>query len=340
MLPSIAAAQIKWTESSTGSDASLRGISVVGGKTIWACGSVGTVVRTNDGGKSWNQCGPSEFNRLEFRSIAAFSDQDATIASAGTPAVILQTRDGGKTWQERYRNEAKTAFFDALKFWNVSGTTARNPKQGIACSDPVDGRFLVVTTSDGGDTWKAIDAAAAPAARDDEAAFAASNSSLLVGKNGVAWFGTGGAASDHSRVLFSEDYGQQWAAFDCPISSGQAAGIFSIASSTDETTLIAVGGDSRPGEPSKQTAAISRDGGRSWKVAAKPPAAFVSAVTFRADNANEKWIAVGPTGSFASADGDHWERFSNAGFHAIAVSDSGTILAVGSAGRFAFSTGK
>jgi photosystem II stability/assembly factor-like uncharacterized protein len=340
VLPSIANAQIQWAESSTGCEASLRGISVVGEETIWACGAAATVVRSSDGGKTWEKCGPGDYQGLEFRSIAACNERQATIASAGTPAVILQTSDGGKTWKQRYRNEAKTAFFDGLKFWNSRNGTGLQAKHGIAFSDPIEGRFLIVTTNDSGNSWQAVDAANSPQSRENEAAFAASNSALLVGENGLVWIGTGGTVSDHSRVLFSQDSGQHWSSFDCPISSGQAAGIFSLAATNDQKTLVAVGGDYRPEELSRQTAAISRDGGRTWQIAAKPPTEFVSAVAIRAGRLAESWIAVGPTASFVSSDGDHWERFSNTGFHAIAISNSGTVFAVGSAGRFAISTGK
>ena len=117
-LPGIAQAQqLLWQESSTGCEASLRGLSVVDDQTLWASGAKATVVRSVDAGASWQSCGPQGFDQLEFRSIVALDDQTATLASAGTPAVILQTCDGGRTWNETFRHPSPAAFFDGMRFW-------------------------------------------------------------------------------------------------------------------------------------------------------------------------------------------------------------------------------
>lgn len=315
--------QLSWLESSTGCDASLRALSVVDDQTLWASGANATVVRSVNGGADWIACGPSGFDKLEFRAIVAVNDQVATIASAGTPAIILQTRDGGKSWTETYRHPSPVAFFDAMRFWDR--------ENGIVFSDPVDGRISIATTSDAGATWRIVAPENIPLANDKEGGFAASNSVLCVSKNGRAWIGTGGAESPTSRIYATSDFGKRWSVYPCPLASNAAAGVFSIAMHPALDLLIAVGGDYRPEATSITTAALSRDLGQTWKLAAQSPNTFVSAVCL----AQSKYVvATGPTSSFFSSDGDKWTSFATSGFHAMESSSSGNVYAVGSQGRF------
>jgi photosystem II stability/assembly factor-like uncharacterized protein len=314
---------LRWQESSTGCDASLRGLSVVDDHTLWASGANATVLRSVDGGKTWNSCGPSGFEKLEIRSIVAVNDRIATVASAGTPAVILQTQDAGQTWKEVFRHASPVAFFDAMRFWD--------PQHGMVFSDPVDGRILIVITTDGGQTWQVIPPERIPLATEKEGGFAASNSALCVGKEGRAWIGTGGAESPTSRVYSTSDYGKSWSVNACPLNSDTAAGVFSIAVHQQLSLLIAVGGDYRPEATSATTAAFSRDLGQSWQLASQPPAVFVSAVAVAK---SKLLIATGPTSSYYSNDGDHWKQFSATGFHATEASPTGKVYAVGANGRF------
>ncbi len=321
--------QLQWLERATGFDASLRGLSAVDDRVLWACGSKATVIRSSDGGEQWVKCGPSNLGELEIRSIIAFDDRTATIASAGTPAVIMQTHDGGQSWNEVFRHPSNMAFFDGLKFWDK--------RRGIAFSDPVDGRLLIATTADGGASWQVVAPEKLPFAREKEGGFAASNSALCVGPKGLAWIGTGGTVSAESRVYCTNDFGANWSISTCPLVSDTAAGIFSLAFRADEKLLIAVGGDYRPEAASKTTAAFSRDLGLTWQKAAQAPHMFVSAVCLEENrqDAQRKMISTGPTHSYQSDQGDYWQPFAHIGFHALDVSPSGRIFAVGSGGRFA-----
>jgi len=315
--------QLQWLESSTGCDASLRGLSVVDDQTLWASGANATVVRSVDGGVSWQSCGPKGFEKLEFRSIVAVDDRIATIASAGTPAVIMQTHDAGQTWKEVFRHTSPAAFFDGMRFWDR--------EHGIVFSDPVDGRILIVTTADGGLTWQVVAPERIPLAAEKEGGFAASNSVLCVGKEGRAWIGTGGTTSPTSRIYSTSDFGKSWSVRPCPLTSDIAAGVFSIAMHVDLNLLVAVGGDYRSEATSTTTAALSRDLGETWQLAAQPPSAFVSAVAL----AQSKFlVATGPTSSFIANDGNHWKHFSAIGFHALEASPKGNVYAVGAGGRF------
>lgn len=325
-------ATAKWQVSDTGTSASLRGLSAVDDQVIWASGSDATVLRSSDAGQTWNSCGPTNYGDLEFRCVHAFDDQRACIASAGAPAVLLRTVDGGVTWTEAYRASSPVAFFDAMMFWDSD--------HGIAFSDPVDGKLLVVETNDGGQSWTSV-SDQLPDARDGEAAFAASNSSLCLGDSGQLWFGTGGANSDSSRLYFRSEWNGQWFTASTPIPSSPTSGIFSITALKPEkkppqpSVLICVGGDYRTSEPSPVTGCISHDGGISWRVMQSQPGGFRSAVITTPPNSilSGSLIAVGPEGTDVSNDGDHWRAFSSTGFHALAIGDT-EVFACGSEGRF------
>ena len=94
--------------------------------------------------------------------------------------------------------------------------------------DPVDSRFAILTTDDGGVTWRRSPRVLMPLALKGEGAFAASGTCLIVHGERNAWFGTGGAAV--SRVFRTTDRGQSWTVHETPIAAGNAsAGIFSLA---------------------------------------------------------------------------------------------------------------
>lgn len=317
-----------WQVSSTGYKASLRGLEICeDGKTIWACGSNSTVIRSEDLGGTWQSVGPKGYDKLEFRSIVAWDRQKAMIASAGSPAVVLLTDNGGETWREILKRTEEKAFFDALKFFN--------PTQGVVFSDPVDGKWLILTTNDNGQSWNEVPRSFIPPLKDGEAAFAASNSALHLHPSGQAWIGTGGIKAEQSRVYLSQDFGHTWSDSYCPIPSGEAAGIFSIASSANGR-IVAVGGDYRPDQSSQHTAAYSDDNGQTWRLADQEPASFRSSIVSIpiTNRSNPAWIATGPSGTDVSDDGSVWKNVSETGFHVLAVHSNGTVVAVGSEGRF------
>ena len=75
-------------------------------------------------------------------------------------------------------------FFDGIDFWDK--------QNGIAFSDPIDGKFFIIKTKDGGKTWLPISPANIPAIQENEAAFAASGTSLVTVGRKYAYICTGG----------------------------------------------------------------------------------------------------------------------------------------------------
>ena len=309
---------------STSTTASLRGLSVVSDQVAWASGSEGTVLRTTDGGTTWQLRPIPGTDSLDFRSLHAFSAGDAFVLSAGEPALLYHTTDGGTTWQLRYENRTPGIFFDALTFWN--------PTHGIAMSDPVDGRFVLIATHDGGQTWQPLPTDNMPAPVKGEAGFAASNSSLATWGEEHVWLATGGA---QARVFRSEDRGQHWQVANTPMQQGEASqGIFAMVM-TDSLRGVAVGGDYLQPADTTHTACYTSDGGQTWQLPKTFPKGYRSAVVYHP--ATEVLLTVGPSGSDYSSDhGRTWNPLDTVGYHTVRFApDQRVGWAAGSDGRIA-----
>ncbi|HEX9484978.1 MAG TPA: hypothetical protein VF929_10375 [Gemmatimonadaceae bacterium] len=317
-----------WTQQDSGTTNELRGLSVVSPSVVWASGTHGTILRTTDGGAHWRADTVPGATALDLRSIAATSATVAHAMSIADSGRVFRTTDGGRSWSVRFTGLRKGSFFDAIKFWDA--------KHGITVSDPVDGRFLVITTSNGGDTWEETPVEGMPAALTGEGAFAASGSCLVVQGTRDAWFVTGGATV--ARVFHSGDRGKSWTVSDTPIRAGAAsAGIFS-ADFRDRTHGIIVGGDYQHPELGGRNVALTADGGQHWTLAdsAASPQAYESSVSFVPGTKGRTIVAVGLRGTDLSRDGGlTWTRTDSTGYNSVAFASRTAGYAVGPRGRVA-----
>jgi photosystem II stability/assembly factor-like uncharacterized protein len=314
-----------WRLTPTGSDARLRGLSAVSSDVAWASGSAGTVLRTTNGGGTWEQVGPAGTQNLQFRDIQAFDENRAVILSIGsTPDSfrVYVTSDGGRTWTLTFLNTDPNAFYDCMTFFDQ--------KRGLALSDPPDGqKFRIIATNDGGSSWHVVDPAGMPPAMPGEFAFAASGQ-CLTSKGHNAWFGTGGGA--RARVFRSDDRGETWTGTATPIASSPTAGIFALAFK-DENHGLAVGGDFIAPSASPDNFARTSDSGRSWALVPGAPAEYRSGATWVDGHTA---IAVGPTGSDVSVDhGTSWARFDTGSFDTVDCAGPNGCWASGEHGRVA-----
>ncbi len=223
----------QWTKQNVDTKAGFRGLAVVSEKIVWASGTGGTVIKTADGGATWKVMKVPGAEELDFRDIEAFDVNTAYILSIGKgdSSRIYKTVDGGATWKQQFLNQRNEAFFDAIACWDS--------KNCLAMSDPVEGHYVLIETRDG-ETWKPIMTNKMPAARDGEAAFAASGTCLIAIGKSTAFLVSGG---DAARVFRSNDRGQTWEVFASSIISGTSgSGIFSIAM-WDAKNGVIVGGN-------------------------------------------------------------------------------------------------
>jgi photosystem II stability/assembly factor-like uncharacterized protein len=314
---------LSWQLTPTGSDARLRGLSAVSGDVVWASGSLGTVLRTVNGGTSWQSVGPPGTSALQFRDIEAFDADNAVILSIGngTDSRVYVTSDAGAHWTQTFTNTDPSAFYDCMTFWD--------DKRGLALSDPVGGKFRIIATEDGGQSWHVV-AADMPAALPGEFAFAASGQCITSAAGKHAWFATGGDVE--ARVFRTEDGGETWNVSSTPIRSGPSAGIFALAF-RDRTHGLAVGGDFTTPTVAPDSAALSNSGGRHWSPVADAPNEYRSGATWIN---NVEALAVGPSGSDASFDrGRSWERCDGGSFDTVDCASHSACWASGEQGRVA-----
>ncbi|MFD3517141.1 WD40/YVTN/BNR-like repeat-containing protein [Streptomyces sp. NPDC058657] len=317
-----------WRLKDTGvSDVRLRGLAAVNRNTAWVAGSKGTVLRTADGGRSWQNVSPPGAAGLEFRDVEAFDGRRAVVLAIGEGEAsrTYRTQDGGRTWTETFRNTDPKAFYDCLTFFDS--------RHGLALSDPVDGKYRILSTGDGGKSWKVLPNTGMPDALAGEAGFAASGQCLVSNGSRDVWLATGGGA--RARVMHSADRGLTWKVTDTTIPAGDPArGVFALAF-RDRHHGIAVGGDYRAGQPSPDAAARTTDGGRSWRAADAPTAEYRSGVTWL-PHSRSAALAVGPTGTDLTVNGGRsWRKIDGGSYDTVTCTRDLACWASGEKGRVA-----
>lgn len=298
------------TSVSSGKAVSIRGLSVVDDNIAWVSGSRGTVGTTTDGGKTWNWQQVKGFEKSDFRDIEAFSGKDAIMMSSGTPAIVLKTTDGGINWTEKYRNADSVYFLDAMDF--------ANDKRGFIMGDPIGGKFLLMETKDGGETWAIL--ANAPVALKDEAAFAASGTCLRVDKN--ITIVTGGGSS---RILTSAINKLKWTATTLPLTEGSSSrGAFSLAKGKNQT--IVVGGNYAKDKQADSVAYLLPTVKASYKnnMPVTAPAGFQSSVEYID---GDFYLSTGTSGSNFTADGGKtWSKISATSYNVCRKAKRGRLV--------------
>lgn len=292
----------RWTVQTSGVTVRLRGVSAVSERVAWASGAASTVLRTTDGGATWQKLTVTS-DALDFRDIDAVDAQTAYVLAIGNgPASrIYKTIDAGKTWTMQFRNEDDKAFLDAMSFWDANN--------GIVFGDSVDGQLYIMTTNDGGRVWSRVPTANLPPALEGEGAFAASGTNIAVFGKSHAWIGTGAAAK--ARVLRTSDRGRTWQVANTPLAAGPSAGIFSIAFRDAKHGAVA-GGDYKKEQEAVDNLAVTNDGGATWKLV-KGLSGFRSVVAYVP--ATKTLIAIGPSGGdYSTDDGQTWKPIDGPGF--------------------------
>ncbi|MDQ6633641.1 MAG: glycosyl hydrolase [Gemmatimonadota bacterium] len=323
-LASAAAAQ--WVAPPTPTDVELRGLRLVSPSVGWASGMRGTVIRSVHGGRRWTRDTVPGAGALDLRAIAATSPLVAHAMSIADSSAIYRTTDGGASWSRRWVATRKGTFLDAVQFWDA--------RHGIAMSDPVEGRFLIITTDDGGNSWTEIPPDRLPPALAGEGGFAASGTCLAVFGDSHVWLASGGASV--ARVYHSPDRGRTWTVHDTPIRAGApSAGIFSIAFRDARHGVIA-GGDYRQPTLRGRNLALTADGGTTWTLvdSATSPAGYRSAVAYVPGSKGQSLAAVGLSGTDLSRDGGRtWVQVDTVAYNSVAFASPTVGVAVGPRGR-------
>ncbi len=307
----------------------LRGLHVTAADLVWASGG-NQVVRTSAFADQWQTTEVAAAIDIDLRDIHVFDHRTAVAMSSGTgpSSRIYRTTDGGEHWELSFENTDPEGFFDAM-VWDRSGV-------GTVIGDPIGGRFMLLQSSDRGESFAALPDLARPVALPGEHLFAASGTCLAM-HGEMLWFGTGGSLA---RVLRSPDRGQTWTEHPVPIVSGHsAAGVFSVAFA-DAINGVVVGGNYELPDASIHTAAWTNDGGVTWHPpVGRGPSGYRSAVAVVAGPGGEGSfaIAVGTNGADVSHDGGRtWSPVEAPKLNAVAITaDRRRAIAVGPEGRIA-----
>ncbi|RTL56652.1 MAG: oxidoreductase [Sphingobacteriales bacterium] len=297
---------------------SIRTLSAVGNRIIWAAGSNGQVAKSTDGGQHWHWLTVNDFATSDFRAIQAFDENEAIIMAVGEPALLLKTTDGGLHWNILFKNDAKGMFLDALFF--------TNKEKGWVIGDPVSTQHpFMATTINRVQSWQTI-TNDLPVFENGEAFFASSNSNIFIWKKTNAkWMVSGGTAS---KLYINSQF-----VYPLPLMQGSAS---QGANSIDcyQHTCIVVGGDFMHDTTARGNAAIvTLHPSIQIKTPIQAPNGYRSCVKHIQ---NKTWICCGTSGiDISYDDGLHWQSISNASFHTICITANKQIFLAGNKGRLA-----
>ena len=233
VVPSLAFGQIHWVKLNTPTPYSLNRLCFIDSVRGWVAGDSGTVLRTTNGGQSWEvQDTGMRSNIIDFFMLDQSYGWGVALQYAmGT--ILIRTTNGGVTWsRDIYPGE----YFYAITFVD-SANGVMGGNQG-----------KLKTTTDGGSTWSpaVVDSSNASGFPVLRLAFFSHNYGYALGGRidlaGIIWRTTNG--------------GRRWTVAN-PDSVGEPLhGIHFF----DSLNIIAVGGDFDRGSGMVR----SKDGGQSW----------------------------------------------------------------------------
>lgn len=308
---------------SSQSGVSIRGMSVVNDSVLWISGSKGTVGKSIDGGFSFTWLHPAGFERRDFRDIEAFDATTAIIMAIDSPANILKTTDGGLSWKTVYERHLPGIFLDAMTF--------KDPQRGICVGDPINRRFWMIETNDGGNSWQEIRMPNRPVADSGEACFAASGTNLQFVNSEQFEYGFVSGGEQSNLVMIGKSPKKDIAIIPLLINkNAESAGANSLA--VNGNTYVILGGDFKDYKMEMYNSVYSTNAGKSWKSPAYPPAGYKSCVIWK-DAKN--LIATGLAGTDISTKGPkEWIHISDVPFHVVQKAKKGTaIFLAGGNGR-------
>ncbi len=257
--------------------------------------------------------------RLEFRSIAKTTNS-IFILNVGNPAFLYKFSKNLIEKSIVYQEHNEKVFYDSLQFWN--------DKEGIAIGDPIENCLSLLITRDEGLTWTKIQCDKLPKVVEGEAAFAASNTNIVI-KGNSTWIVSGGKKS---RVFYSPNKGNSWSVYDTPIIQGEAmTGAFTADFYDDKIGFIA-GGNYEKQSQNFQNKALTIDGGKTWKLVGENVGfGYASCVQFVPNSSGEQIVSVGTSGLFYSKDkGTTWKQLSSDNsLFTIRFIDNKTAIAAG-----------
>ena len=312
------------TEQMSGTNQLIQSVHAVSDKIVWASGHGAVVLRTVDGGITWERKSVPGSDSLEFRDVHAIDADTAWILSAGsgTRSRIYRTNDGGESWELQFTNRDSSAFYDCLSMLDS--------RRGVAFSDASRGRTLILRTDNGGSDWTLLPATMVPAPLAAEGAFASSGQCVVSVGPSSFFIATG---APEARLFRSVDGGGKFVALGTPFVKGAVSGLTGLAF-RNPSYGMAVGADINrlTTDTSSSVVGVTSDGGVTWTMRSRPPLpGALSGVAWVPRAGAETAVVVGFGGAFTTYDsGRSWKVISDALY--TGVSASGKTAWIGGGG--------
>lgn len=233
----------------------------------------------------------------ELRSIAQ-TKNFIFVLPVANPANVYKISKKDNSQQIVYSELDEKVFYDSMQF--------KDDLNGMAMGDPTDDCLSVIITNDGGISWRKVSCVDLPKVEEGEAAFAASNSNVMLKKSN-SFIVSGGKKS---RLFASNDFGKKWQVYNTPIIQGEAmTGIFSADFYDDKIGFITGGNYEKP-DDNFNNKAITFDAGKTWKLVANGSGfGYGSCVQFFPNSKGKALVSVGASGIQYSNDfGNSWKQ--------------------------------
>ena len=242
----------------------------------------------------------------DLRDVYVRGDGSMIFINSGELGKIWKVSPDGKSKKLVYNR--KDVFLDGIAFWN--------DLNGVAYGDPINGKFLVLITVDGGEMWRQLDYNLMPYALPNEAGFAASGTGIAAVGESTILIGTGMA--DTARLYRSTDMGLSWDIKPTPIKPGDSYGIYSMYFWSENEGVV-VGGSFKEPKDTVDNCFYTNDGGNSW-TQCFGLGGYTSCVHGTSDGSF--LVATGRVATYYSLDkGLSWQTLLNDTFYSVRVSN-------------------
>ncbi|MEX1003092.1 MAG: hypothetical protein WDZ35_13320 [Crocinitomicaceae bacterium] len=256
----------------------------------------------------------------DIRDVEILANGDILFLNSGEKGIIWKYKAAEDIIEKVFHQD--NVFLDGLSFWDGHN--------GIAYGDPVNDKFFILLTENGGESWKKVQKDKIPEILSKEAGFAASGTGIVTVGDSAAYIASG--ISDTARLYRTFDRGKSWDVVNTPMKSGDSYGIYSTYFWTENEGIVVGGSYLYPGD-NDSICYRTNDAGLSWKQANKGLGGYCSCV-HGTENGNFL-IATGRTGTYYSLNkGKRWKKLLDDKFYTVKVY-KGKLYFSGKDGRFA-----
>lgn len=269
-----------WVNDTSGITTTLYSVKAIDANIGWAGGAGGRVLRTINGGSTaWTSVGGGAIGTSAIYAVEALNANTAFATTSPGGTFLYRTINGGGTWTQVYSNANAAAFINDIKMFDANN--------GIAQGDPVNGKWMILKTSNGGATWDTT--ASQPPQQGIEAG--GNNGMAIVGTTHVWFTSNWNAATDSARVYRSTNGGLTWAFSELPFTP--AASLFTAGIHFVNTQIGVVG-------TSNGQAARTTNGGATWTLIS--PAIGTSGAIYGVTGSGLDFFATRGTSVYRSTD--------------------------------------